>query len=69
MKGFKMSQSVEVSLEKLQQALFCAYDIKNNMSLKLRDYIVNPDTEETIGDYIGDIIDLLESMEGNNNDC
>ena len=52
-----------MNIDQIQQALFAAYDIKNNIPKRFKTYIVNPDSDESVLDYLDQIIDILEEME------
>ena len=52
-----------MNIDQIQQALFASYDIKNNIPKRFKTYIVNPDSDESVLDYLDQIIDLLEEME------
>lgn len=55
-----------MNIEKIQQALFAAYDIKNTLSFNIKQCVVNPETGETVSEYLNDIIETLEEVETEN---
>lgn len=50
-------------LEKIQQLLFTAYDIKNVLPNNIKFSTINVDSGETVLDYINDMIEILETLE------
>ena len=52
-----------MNIEKIQQALFAAYDIKNTLPSDVKRYEVNPDSGENVLDYLNEIIETLEALE------
>lgn len=49
-----------MNLEKIQIALFAAYDIKNAMNKSMRAF---PTANENFGETIDEIIEILEQIE------
>ncbi len=53
-----------MDLEKLQVALFAAYDIRNVLTTKVKNKTCDNDgTSYTIGESIDDVIEFLEQQE------
>lgn len=57
-----------MNIDKIQESLFAAYDIKNALPFNIKQYEVNPDTGETVLEYINDIIETLEGLEAEHED-
>jgi hypothetical protein len=52
-------------LEQIQVALFAAYDIRNTMTKEMKQHPADRDgTEYTLGESIDDVIEFLETLEG-----
>lgn len=52
-----------MNIEKIQNALFYAYDIKYNIGSKDLKKKINQDSGETLGDALEEIIATLEALE------